>query len=142
MSCAWTLYVTAGLNRQDQLIEFAFCAPACTQRGAGTGVSVPGPDAAVAKAGGCGDMVDGQGQYDAANNGAVMQMRCDQEISASTAADANAQLAKILPLLWPVRNPRPLDKETEIFPGNSLPYAGGGGPLDPTKSLNTAWDAK
>ena len=87
-------------------------------------------------------VVDGQGQYDAANNGAVMQMRCDQEISASAAADANAQLAKILPLLWPVRNPRPLDKETEIFPGTSLPYAGGGGPLDPAKSINSAWDAK
>ena len=45
-------------------------------------------------------------------------------------------------ILWPVRNPRPLDKETEIFPGNGLPYAGGAGPLDPAKSVNTAWDAK
>jgi len=87
-------------------------------------------------------VVDGQGQYDGANNGVVMQLRCDQEVGDSAAADVNAQLMKILPLLWPVRNPRPLDKEAEIFPGNGLPYAGGGGPLDPAKSLNTAWDAR
>jgi hypothetical protein len=49
---------------------------------------------------------------------------------------------KILPLLWPVRNPRPLDRETEIFSANGLPYAGGGGPLDPSRSVNTAWDAR
>ena len=87
-------------------------------------------------------LVDGQGQYDAANNGAVIQQRCDQNISKAAAADVNAQLMKILPLLWPVRNPRPLGRETEVFPANGLPYAGGGGPLDPKKSINTAWDAK
>lgn len=85
-------------------------------------------------------VVDGQGQYDAVNNGAVLQLRCDQEVSDSTTADVNAQLMRILPLLWPLRNPRPLDKETEVWT-NGLPYAGGGGPIDPAKSLNTAWDA-
>lgn len=87
-------------------------------------------------------VVDGQGQYDAKNDGAVIQIRCDQNIAKAAAEDVNAQLMKILPLLWPVRNPRPLDRETEIFPGNGLPYAGGGGPLDPAKSINTAWDAR
>ena len=57
-----------------------------------------------------------------------------------TAADVNAQLMKILPLLWPLRNPRPLDRETEIA-ADGLPYAGGGGPIDPKQSVNTAWDA-
>ncbi|MFZ5829709.1 MAG: hypothetical protein ACOY3P_06465, partial [Planctomycetota bacterium] len=87
-------------------------------------------------------IVDGQGQYDAANDGAVMQLRCDQVVSDTAAADVNDQLMKILPLLWPLRNPRPLDKETEVFPKDGLPYAGGGGPLDTAKSINTAWDAK
>ena len=87
-------------------------------------------------------VVDGQGQYDAKNNGAVLQLRCDQEVKAETATDINAQLMKILPLLWPVRNPRPLDKETEIDPATGLPYAGGGGPIDRAKILNTAWDTK
>lgn len=87
-------------------------------------------------------LVDGQGQYDAANNGAVIQQRCDHSIPREVAEEVNAQLMKILPLLWPVRNPRPLDRETEVFPGDGLPYAGGGGPLDPRHSINTAWDAK
>ena len=87
-------------------------------------------------------IVDGQGQYDARNNGAVLQLRCDQEVSPVAADDVNEQLLKILPLLWPVRNPRPNGKETEIFPGDGLPYAGGGGPLDPAQSINNAWDAK
>lgn len=87
-------------------------------------------------------LVDGQGQYDAANDGAVIQQRCDQTITAETAADVNAQLMKILPLLWPVRNPRPLERETEVFSRDGLPYAGGGGPLDPAQSINTAWDAR
>ena len=86
-------------------------------------------------------LVDGQGQYDAANDGAVIQQRCDQEVTRAVADDVNAQLMKILPLLWPVRNPRPLDRETEIFPADGLPYAGGGGPLDPDHSVNSAWDA-
>ncbi len=87
-------------------------------------------------------LVDGQGQYDATNNGAVIQQRCDHEITRAVAEDVNAQLMKILPLLWPLRNPRPLDRETEIHPADGLPYAGGGGPLDPGRSRNTAWDAR
>ncbi len=87
-------------------------------------------------------LVDGQGQYDAANHGAVIQQRCDHAVTREVAEDVNAQLMKILPLLWPVRNPRPLDRETEIFSNDGLPYAGGGGPLDRVKSINTAWDAK
>ena len=87
-------------------------------------------------------LVDGQGQYDAARDGAVIQQRCDHEVSREAADDVNAQLMKILPLLWPVRNPRPLDRETEISSKDGLPYAGGGGPLDPRHSVNTAWDAK
>jgi hypothetical protein len=87
-------------------------------------------------------LVDGQGQYDAARDGAVIQQRCDHAVSREAAEDINAQLMKILPLLWPVRNPRPLDRETEIFPADGLPYAGGGGPLDPRHSINTAWDAR
>ena len=87
-------------------------------------------------------LVDGQGQYDAERNGAVIQQRCDHAVTREAAEDVNAQLMKILPLLWPVRNPRPLDRETEIFPADGLPYAGGGGPLDPRHSVNTAWDAR
>ncbi|MBP7141868.1 MAG: hypothetical protein KBA71_08160 [Opitutaceae bacterium] len=87
-------------------------------------------------------VVDGQGQYDAANDGAVIQQRCDHAVTREAAEDVNAQLMKILPLLWPMRNPRPLDCETEIFSGDGLPYAGGGGPLDPAQSINSAWDVK
>jgi hypothetical protein len=72
----------------------------------------------------------------------VIQQRCDHAVTRAVAEDVNAQLMKILPLLWPVRNPRPLDRETEIFSANGLPYAGGGGPLDPSRSVNTSWDAR
>jgi len=84
-------------------------------------------------------ILDGQGSYDAANNGAVLQLRVDQDVQNVTELDA--QLTKILPLLWPVMNPRPRGKkETEVWT-DGLPYAGGGGPLDPVMSVNTAWDA-
>jgi hypothetical protein len=82
-------------------------------------------------------IIDGQGQH--VNGGGVLQLRIDQDVTAPTVDDVDRQLMKLLPLLYPLRNPRRHNAETEVH-GDGLPYAGGGGPLD-AGSLNTAWDA-
>jgi hypothetical protein len=79
-----------------------------------------------------GDHEDGQG---------YMKLRVDQDIqtSGSIADDINAQLALILPLLYPLRNPcSHADHESEVW-ADGYAYAGGDGPID-ASSINTAWD--
>ncbi len=49
------------------------------------------------------------------------------------------QLSKLVPLCWPVRNVRPLDRETEVWT-DGMAYASGGGPLYPD-TASTAWNA-
>ncbi len=83
-------------------------------------------------------LVDGQGQVE--NNKAVLQLRTDGELNAAALAETNELLKKVLPLLYPLRNPRKHSAETETFT-NGLPYAGGGGPRSTSKSINNAWDA-
>jgi hypothetical protein len=82
-------------------------------------------------------IVDGQGQHSA--GGGVLQLRLDQDVTSSVVDDLDGQLQKLLPLLYPMRNPRPHNTETERH-SDGLPYAGGGGPLG-SGSVNTAWDA-
>jgi hypothetical protein len=82
-------------------------------------------------------IIDGQGQHSA--GGGVLQLRIDQDVTSTVVDDLDDQLQKLLPLLYPMRNPRPHNTETERHT-DGLPYAGGGGPVGPG-SINTAWDA-
>jgi len=84
---------------------------------------------------------DGQGQH--VDGGGVLQLRVEEGpvVTSSAGREAvNRQLKKLIPLLWPIFNVRTHFSETEIFAGDGLPYVGGGGPLDPDESVNTAYD--
>jgi hypothetical protein len=96
-------------------------------------------------------IVDGQGEHH--DGGGVLQLRIDHAVGKNAdgsewpgvVEDVNAQLMKLLPHLYPMRNPRPHDVETELH-SDGLPYAGGGGPrpadlASGAGSYNTAWDA-
>ncbi len=87
-------------------------------------------------------VIDGQGQI-GPHNGGVLQLRIDQDVDNDVAKGLEADLEKMLPYLYPMRNPRSHADETELHEG--LPYAGGGGPLAPNAagagSINTAYDA-
>ncbi len=85
-------------------------------------------------------LVDGQGGTK--NGKAILQLRTDGELNGDAEDDVNQLLGKILKYLYPLRNPRPHNRETEINSADGLPYAGGGGPIDPAKSKNNAWDNK
>jgi hypothetical protein len=54
-------------------------------------------------------------------------------------SDVLNALKKLVPLCWPVRSVRPLDRETELWT-DGMAYASGGGPLYPDTAC-TAWDA-
>jgi hypothetical protein len=70
----------------------------------------------------------------------------DGRIKNSVVSELNAIFPLILPLLWPVFNPRYHFRDTdELFnspgnPGHGYYYVGGGGPRSATKSINTAYD--
>ena len=83
-------------------------------------------------------LCDGQGQI--VDDAPVLQLRVDWALARDTAKEAavEAALAKLLPHLWPVFNPRRHTGETERH-SDGLCYVGGGGPLGPG-SINNAWD--
>jgi hypothetical protein len=80
-----------------------------------------------------------------ADGGASITFRTDQgpgtrgEWPEPMRGEVIEQLKKLVPLCWPVRSVRPLDRETEIW-SDGLAYASGGGPLYPDTAC-TAWDA-
>lgn len=82
-------------------------------------------------------IVDGQGQV--VDNKAVLQLRTDGRIGKEAIKEVDETLQLVLPYLYPIRNPRPHQQETEIWPQDNLPYVGGGGPID-KNSVNNAWD--
>lgn len=95
---------------------------------------------------------DGQGQLN--NGGPEIKLRVDHVLgadSAKTTAVLNG-FAKLIPLLWPIHNPRKHYEaddslsgvETYNSPGarwHGFPFVGGGGPIDENESVNTAYDA-
>jgi hypothetical protein len=99
---------------------------------------------------------DGSGSPGGTTTKGRIELRCDQGIRYSGYAGdlrgaINTQLAKIFGLsantfccLYPLKNPRKHNVETEKVAGKELYYAGGGGPADssnPAKSINTAYNA-
>ena len=89
---------------------------------------------------------DGQHEVVEGDKG-VLQIRIDGEVGLhpdgkeipDVVEEVNKALQIMLPYIYPMSNPRHHVKETEIW-SDGLPYAGGGGPMDPVKSENNAWD--
>jgi hypothetical protein len=75
--------------------------------------------------GGC--LCDGQGQI--VDSAPVLQLRVDAELAldAAKVKAVDETLAKLLPHLWPVFNPRRHDGEDQFGP-DGVAYVGGGGP--------------
>ena len=94
-------------------------------------------------------LIDGQGESVMVGGKqlAVLQLRVDGEVGKTkggadlpkVVTEIDEALQAALPQLVPLRNPRPHNKETELW-SDQLPYAGGGGPVD-AHSVNSAWDA-
>lgn len=84
-------------------------------------------------------ILDGQGQT--VDGGAVLQVRLDHEVTDEACDDLDKQLMKLLPHIYPLRDPRPVLKETERC-ADGFCYAGMGkeGAKQPGV-VNTAWNA-
>lgn len=81
---------------------------------------------------GTGPEGDGDGKIDVRVDGPLGK-------NGTIVTEINGAFAALKDFLWPMRNPRPLTSETEVWT-DGLPYAGGGGPID-VNSVNTAYDA-
>jgi hypothetical protein len=90
-------------------------------------------------------IIDRQGQTTGGK--ARLQMRVDNEVGrqldgttiAGVADEIEAALQAMIPYLSVVANPRPHHVENQLWPGDGLPYLGGGGPIN-ENSINTAFD--